>query len=661
MRNGVTVAITTGLILLASPAFAQPVAPELYGELPTVDELAVSPDGKSLAMIQHGNGATGVVIFNLDDLKAAPKGAGLGDAKARSLVWGDNGHVLVLASRTYELSTNKGLKTSEMWRWLTIDAQTLKPKLIFGNDPGYYNQDPGSLQALPGGMPGKAIFTRWTAAAGATFNSSRPSRMQSDSGWGYSAFEVDLEKASETQIARGEENTQDWIIAPNGGIAARIDYDPKVELREIRLPDGKNYAVTSTISEQKGQGATVSFYGLTADPGKAYATIYGNGGRRSVVAYELSTGKSGEAIFTNPQYDVDEVIFDYRKASAKGVKYIDDMPRVYFFSEADRNLQTSLEKALPGAKPMIVSQSDDGARMIVRAIYSDHPDQYFYYDRTAKSMNMIAASYPKLDGKVQARKEKFDYVSQDGLTIPGYLTISAGAAKSRMPLIVLPHGGPEGRDDMSFDWWAFFYAARGYAVYQPNFRGSDGYGIAFREAGYGEWGRKMQDDITKGVEKLIADGVVDPARICIVGASYGGYAALAGATLTPNLYKCAVSVNGVSDLAGMIGETARTSDLGEAYWTNRIGSRFRDTKALDAVSPAKIAGQAVAPILILHGVDDTVVPIGQSREMRDALKLAGKPHEYVELKGEDHWLSSSSSRTEMLRRSIEFIDKNIGQ
>lgn len=424
---------------------------------------------------------------------------------------------------------------------------------------------------------------------------------------------------------------------------------------------GKFFKVSVAFPEKRGDGTVLSFYGMAPTAGRAYATLIGDGGRRSFVEFDLTTGKNANVIFSDEKYDIDRIYFDYHKVKPFGVGYIDDLPRVYQINEADRQLQTSLEKALPGAAPMIVSKSADENRMIIRAVYSDHPDQYFYFDRAAKSMSMIAASYPKLDGKVHAKKEKFDYVAEDGLLIPGYLTVPKGASKSNMPLIVMPHGGPEGRDDMSFDWWAFFYAARGYLVYQPNFRGSDGYGVAFREAGYGEWGRKMQDDVTNGVKKLIADGVADPGRICIVGASYGGYAALAGATLTPDLYQCAVSVNGVSNLALMIGQVAQRSELGEEYWETRIGSRFRDANALAEVSPSKIAERAGAPILIIHGRDDTVVPFGQAKEMTSALKSAGKPFEFVEMKGEDHWLSSAATRVEMLDKSIVFIDRYIGK
>ncbi len=228
------------------------------------------------------------------------------------------------------------------------------------------------------------------------------------------------------------------------------------------------------------------------------------------------------------------------------------------------------------------------------------------------------------------------------------------------PLIVLPHGGPEARDNLEFDWWAAAYASQGYLVYQPNFRGSSGYGNRFLKAGWGEWGRKMQDDITGGVGKLVADGVVDPSRVCIVGASYGGYAALAGATLTPDLYKCAISVNGVSDLVRMLGAEAASNDFSVEYWERRIGSRYRDRAEIDAVSPSLLAKNVRAPILLIHGQDDTVVPYWQSKLMNDALEQSGKPVKFVTLDGEDHWLSSAKTRMRMLEETSKFLKKHLG-
>lgn len=663
MKQCLTAAL--GGVLIASVAtngHTQPVDPALYGALPTVQEAAISPDGKSLALLQNSGDAKGVLFFNLDNLKEKPNGAGVGNAKPRDILWADNERVLLLASRAYDLSTNEGLQTTEMWRWLSIPKSGGKAIMLFGNDPGYFNPNAGELLGFLSGQDAKAVFARWTASTKAT-GSRGPSRLSGPTGWGYSLFAVDLKNGNEDQTFRGEPNTQAWIVGASGDAVARIDYDMQKGAREVYLRDGDStrFNLASSMAEGKGDGAVASFHGMTSTPNHAFAMTTGPSGRLSLVEFDLATGAAKSTLFSNAAYDAGGVVYDYRKSTAIGVSYTDDLPRVHFLDEADRKLQASLAKALPGAAPIIASRSADGERMIVRAVYADHPDQYFFYDRAAKTMSMVASSYPKLDGKTAAQKEKFDYVAPDGTAIPGYLTTPKGASKSKMPLIVLPHGGPWARDDMAFDWWSFFYAARGYLVYQPNFRGSDGYGAGFQEAGYGEWGGKMQDDVTNGVKKLIADGVVDPERICIVGASYGGYAALAGATLTPDLYACAVSVNGVSNLPGLIGGEAKESEIGEAYWSQRIGSRFKNKEQLEAVSPVKNADKAVAPILLVHGKDDTVVPAGQSRQMRDALKASGKPHEYVELAGEDHWLSSGASRTAMLAKSIEFIDRHIGR
>jgi len=226
----------------------------------------------------------------------------------------------------------------------------------------------------------------------------------------------------------------------------------------------------------------------------------------------------------------------------------------------------------------------------------------------------------------------------------------------------MPHGGPIGvSDEIAFDWWAQAYAAAGYAVLQPNYRGSSGYGRAFREAGYGEWGGKMLSDISAGIMPLAGKGLVDPARVCIVGASYGGYAALAGVTLQKGIYRCAVSYGGVSDLPALFGwefdgEGYRSSVA--RFLRAATGADKQGDSHLRAISPARFAAQADAPILLLHGKDDTVVPIEQSEIMASALRHADKPFEFVQLKGEDHWLSRQETRATMLKAALAFVKKN---
>jgi dipeptidyl aminopeptidase/acylaminoacyl peptidase len=233
-----------------------------------------------------------------------------------------------------------------------------------------------------------------------------------------------------------------------------------------------------------------------------------------------------------------------------------------------------------------------------------------------------------------------------------------------LPLVVMPHGGPDDRDYLRFDWWTQFLANRGYAVFQPNFRGSSGYGDAFTKAGLHQWGLKMQDDITDGVKKLIADGVADPDRICIVGASYGGYAALAGATFTPDLYKCAASFAGVSNLRTMLQRAgAEHGDINTShasFWISRIGDLSKDSDQIDATSPALHADKVKIPILLMHGKSDTTVPVEESEQERDALERAGKKVTFIQFDGDDHYFGLAATRIGMLTALEKFLHDNIG-
>ena len=210
---------------------------------------------------------------------------------------------------------------------------------------------------------------------------------------------------------------------------------------------------------------------------------------------------------------------------------------------------------------------------------------------------------------------------------------------------------------------AQYFASRGYMILQPNFRGSSGFGAAFRDAGLGEWGGKMQDDITDGVNALVRSGRVDPSRICIIGASYGGYAALAGGAFTPDLYRCVAAIAPVADLPAMLREERR--DHGAKhwvvdYWRSLIGDPRAERDKLEAISPVNSAEKFQAPVLLIHGRDDLVVPMSQSRAMESALKRAGKDVQMIELKGEDHWLSTSEARLATLKALDAFVAKTIG-
>jgi dipeptidyl aminopeptidase/acylaminoacyl peptidase len=282
---------------------------------------------------------------------------------------------------------------------------------------------------------------------------------------------------------------------------------------------------------------------------------------------------------------------------------------------------------------------------------------YFYVDMTTHKASPIGNLY---DGIDEISPESWiSYPAADGLIIHAYLTLPEGRTAKNLPLVVLPHGGPQARDEPGFDWISQAIASRGYAVLQPEFRGSGGFGKDLLWAGFGEFGKKMQTDLSDGVRALAAQGVIDPKRVCIVGASYGGYAALAGATLDTGVYRCAVSDAGVSDLHKLVARMDNTIDnRGERFWDRFLGvSDYNDPK-LDAISPIKHIDKVSVPILLIHGRDDTRVPFSQSQAMADALKAAGKPVEFVVLNGEDHFLSRSATRLQMLEATVKFLEAN---
>ena len=276
-------------------------------------------------------------------------------------------------------------------------------------------------------------------------------------------------------------------------------------------------------------------------------------------------------------------------------------------------------------------------------------------------------SRPQIKSSDVGEVNTIEYKARDGLKIPGLVTWPAGVApenRKNLPLIVMPHGGPEAYDSVGFDWLAQFFANEGYAVLQPNFRGSAGFGAVFRDAGRGQWGRKMQDDITDGADALVRMGWADKERICIMGWSYGGYAALAGGALTPDLYKCVVAVAGVSNLREMLawekrqyGARSRTV----TYWEELIGDPDKDREAIDAVSPARQAANFKAPVLLIHGIDDTTVDVRQSDMMNDALKAAKKDVKYILIGGDDHGLVDADSRKSALKHMGEFVNAKIGK
>jgi dipeptidyl aminopeptidase/acylaminoacyl peptidase len=318
-----------------------------------------------------------------------------------------------------------------------------------------------------------------------------------------------------------------------------------------------------------------------------------------------------------------------------------------------------MEKNFPGQSVAIMSRDAAGKTYVIETQGPRNPPVLSLYKTDTRQVSTIDEAYPALNPADLGEVKPYPYKARDGLDIHAYLTLPPGKAPKNLPLVVFPHGGPEARDAMTFDWWAQAMATRGYAVLQPNFRGSSGYGWNFVAAGDGEWAQKVQTDVQDGVLKLIADGTVDPKRICIVGASYGGYMALAGATYSPDLYACAVSFAGVSDLERVVDENSSWESEGASVWRRRIGAD-KDESKLKSAAPATYPQLVKIPILLVHSEKDVTVPIKQSAIEEEALKDAGKQVEFVTLDGDDHYLEFGETRTKLLKEVDRFLSAHIG-
>jgi len=307
------------------------------------------------------------------------------------------------------------------------------------------------------------------------------------------------------------------------------------------------------------------------------------------------------------------------------------------------------------AEVTLVTTSADGDKWLLYVDGPLDPGEYYIYQRSQAHIDPLVLVYPHMDRAALSPIEIVPYRARDGAQLWAYVTAQAGQSGPR-PMVVWPHGGPEARDFYGFDGYAQFLASRGYVVLQPNFRGGEGFGRAFAEAGYGQWGKLMQNDVTDAVQHMIDAGVADPHRICVVGASYGGYVALAGAATTPNLYRCAVSISGVSDPGELVHAAlavGNTSTL-HSYWVRSVGD--------DAISPQRLAANIHIPILLIHGDSDHTVSIHQSEHMADALRAAGNPTRLIRLPNEDHiwdeW--SAEDRLTVYRETEAFLAQNLG-
>jgi dipeptidyl aminopeptidase/acylaminoacyl peptidase len=378
-------------------------------------------------------------------------------------------------------------------------------------------------------------------------------------------------------------------------------------------------------------------------------------GRDALYRFSLDGSGARTLIASNPQVDIDDVVRIGRGQRVIGYTYATEGREVVYFDPEFQKLSTALSGALAG-NPAITFEgaSADGSKLIVLASSDTNPGVFYLFDKATKHLDEIAPIRPELEGRTLAEVRPVQIPAGDGAEIPGYLTLPPGSNGKNLPAVVLPHGGPSARDEWGFDWLAQFLAARGYAVIQPNFRGSTGYGEQWEGAnGFKDW-QKAMADIAASAHYLANRGIADPNRIAILGWSYGGYAALQSAVVYPDLYKAVVAIAPVTDLSLLKDQANNFSNY------ELVADQIGGGANLEAGSPARHADAIKAPVLLVHGDLDGTVGIAQSDKMLDALHARGKKADLLTFKGLDHQLADSNARTEMLTRIGEFLDGAIG-
>lgn len=633
---GAVLLAATLLLTGAGPTAAAPL--EAYGRLPAIEDAQLSPGGGLVAYILTDGENRSIVIRQVSDGKVVG-GLRAGDTKVRGLDWASDDFLLVTQS---QLATSLGVSGPSREYYMTIvydlrrgrqrnlmDAAENSMNVIYGTpQPRIIDGDP--IVIVPG-----INFVGGRGRLG--------------------LFRVNLKTGRTYVTEPGTDDTDSWVVGPDGEAVARTEYDEKTGDWRLGLRRGVGW--TSALQEQHPIESPW-LAGLGRD-GRSALLIDDSDADRPVLT-EFPPG--GGAPVVVPVGAFDSLIRDPATEALIGAhRMVGDEDRFQFFDARAEAIWKGVAKAYPGDRVSLVSWTHDRQRLIVKVDSRTAGPALAFVDLARGRADWIGDLYSGLKAADIAEVRSVTYKAADGLEITGYLTLPRGRDPKGLPLIVLPHGGPASRDGPGFDWWPQALASRGYAVLQPNFRGSEGFGDAFLRAGFGEFGRKMQTDLSDGVRDLAARGIIDPKRVCIVGASYGGYAALAGATLDRGVYRCAASVAGISDLGQFLktrvqrGRSTESSTL--RYWTRFFGVDDIRSPVLATLSPAALADRVEIPVLLIHGKDDTVVKFDQSQIMADALKRAGKSVELVVLQGEDHWLSRGDTRLLMLQSLAAFLEK----
>ena len=643
---------------LATGASAQPAQDPaaLFGARARIEQIDLSPDGRRVVYLTPGPGAgTMVVVQELGATEARVVLRSDGDPERLnwcSFVADDR-----LVCRISVLQ-RRGEHLIPFVRLLSMSIDGSASQLL-GERESFYdaysrNYDGSIIDWLPG-QNGAVLMSRaYVPEAG------RIGTLMVRTTEGLGVDRIDVRTARGSSVVRPNPNAIQYMTdgrgnvrmmatlamrGSTGQVGSRIAY----HYRPGAEGDFQDFSSFDTLTQE-------GMYPVAVDPvlNAAYVLRKLNG-RFALYRVKLDGSMATELAYANDEVDVDDVVTSGRGGQVIGVTFADESRRIVYFDRTYAALAQSLGRAVPNL-PLIdfVEASHDGNHLLIHAGSDSDPGRYFVFDRAARNLNEIALVRPELEHVRLASMRPVTYQAADGTSIPAYLTLPPGSEGRNLPAVVLPHGGPDSRDEWGFDWLPQYLAQLGYAVLQPNYRGSAGYGEQWlQQNGFRSW-RTSIGDINAGARWLAQQGIADPRRMAILGWSYGGYAALQSGATEPDLFRAIVAIAPVTDLHELKNDR-RFFSTGRNY-AEFVG----DGPHVAEGSPARHASRIAAPVLLFHGDRDLNVLVGHSRRMHDALRDAGRPSDLVVFPDLEHDLASGEARQQMLERIRTFLASRLG-